>query len=99
MARKKSKKSKDEQKLSKEAIERIEHFLWCFPPKYFSRNLRSMVVDWMENNTDGGPIYEEELLSQISSFFRVLDLIEDEGIFDSEDYEINWGHKPEPDEN
>lgn len=93
MAKKKVKESKDEQKLSKEAIESIEHFFWCHPPKYFSRNLRNMVVEWMESNTDGGPAYDEELLSQLSSFFHVLDLIEDEGKFDSEDYEINWGHK------
>lgn len=95
MAKKKVKKSRDEQKLSKEAIERIEHFFWCIPPKYFSRNLRSMIVDWVESKCDGGPIYQEELLSQLTMFFPVLDVIEDEGKFDSEDYERNWGHKPE----
>ncbi len=95
MAKKKVKMSKEEQKLSKEAIAAIEHFFWCFPPKYFSRNLRSMVVDWMEGQSIGGPLYQEELLSQLTTFFPVLDLIEDEGKFDSEDYERNWGHKPD----
>jgi hypothetical protein len=95
MAKNKIKKSKEEQKLSKEAIESIEHFFWCHPPKYFSRNLRSMIVDWMEGHSGGAPIYQEELLSQLTTFFPVLDLIEDEGKFDSEDYEINWGHKPD----
>lgn len=52
-----------------------------------------MVVDWMAHNSGGEPFYEEELLSQVSQFFNVLDLIEDEGRFDSEDYKINWGHK------
>lgn len=99
MAKRKGKKSKEEQKLSKEAIERIEHFFWCHPPKYFSRNLRSMTVDWMERQRGGGPIYQEELLSQLTSLFPVLDLIEDEGKFDSEDYERNWGHRPDLDEN
>lgn len=95
MAKKKIKKSKDEQKLSKEAIARIEHFFWCCPPKYFSRNLRIMTVDWMERQSGGEPLYQEELLSQLTTFFPVLDLIEDEGRFDSEDYERNWGHKPD----
>ena len=49
----------------------------------------------MESQSDGGPIYQEELLSQLTTFFPVLDLIEDEGKFDSEDYETNWGHKPD----
>lgn len=96
MAKKKTEPpNKEEQKLSKEAIESIEHFFWCHPPKYFSRNLRSLIVDWMELNDTGVPSFQDELLSQLTSFFPVLDLIEDEGKFDSEDYDINWGHKPE----
>jgi hypothetical protein len=95
MARKKIKKSKDEQKLSKEAIEAIEHFFRCYPPKYFSRNLRCLIVDWMERNNDGITLFQEELFSQLTLFFRVLDLIEDEGKFDLQDYERNWGHKPD----
>lgn len=95
MAKKKIKKSVAEQKLSKEAIEAIEHFFWCCPPKYFSRNLRSMSIGWMERQSAGGPLYQEELLSQLTSFFPVLDLIEDESKFESEDYEKNWGHKPD----
>ena len=51
-----------------------------------------MVVDWMESNSSGGPIYQEEVLAQLNSFFDVLDLIEDEGTFDSEDYKEDWGH-------
>lgn len=97
MAKKVSKKSHEhEPKLSKDAIENLEHFFRCHPPKYFNRNLRSLVVDWMECNNTGAPIFQDELLSQLNSLFPVLDHIEDEGIFDSEDYEINWGHKPEP---
>jgi hypothetical protein len=69
MAKKKGKKSNEEQKLSKEAIERIEHFFWCIPPKYFSRNLRNMTVDWMESQRGGSPLYQEELLSQLTTFF------------------------------
>jgi hypothetical protein len=92
MAKKTIKKSKDEQKLSKEAIEAIEHFFWCCPPKYFGRNLRSMLVDWLEYSSGMEASFREELLSQLMMFFPVLDLIEDEGKFDSEDYKINWGH-------
>lgn len=84
MAKKKSENAHDEPRLSKEAIAAFEHFFSCFPPKNFSRNLRSMVVDWMESNVDGGPLYDAELLSQLSLFFPVLDLIEDEGQFDQE---------------
>lgn len=84
MTKKKSKSVNDEPKLSKEAIAAMEHFFSCFPPKYFSRNLRRMVVDWMESNVAGGPDYDEELLSQLSLFFPVLDLIEDEGQFEQE---------------
>jgi hypothetical protein len=94
MASRKSKRGTDEEKkLSREAIDSLEHFFQFNHPKYFSRNLRSMVVDWMESNSSGGPIYQEEVLSQLNSFFIVLDLIEDEGTFNSEDYKENWGHQ------
>lgn len=93
---KKNTQSKQAQKLSKEAIEKIEHFFWCCPPKYFSRNLRSLVVDWMERNDDGPTFFQQELFLQLILFFPILDLIEDEGKFTSEDYDTNWGHKPGP---
>ncbi len=96
MAKKKSKTSKEENpKLSKEAIERMEHFFSCHPPKYFNRNLRSLIVDWMDLNNIGEADFQEELLAQLNSFFPVLDFIEDEGKFGSEDYNINRVHKPE----
>ena len=92
MNRKNRKGIHEERRLSKEAIDSLEHFFQFNHPKYFSRNLRSMVVDWMESNSSGGPIYQEEVLAQLNSFFDVLDLIEDEGTFDSEDYKEDWGH-------
>lgn len=92
MAKKKGKKPNEEPKLSKEAIERMEHFFRCVPPKYFSRNLRSMLVDWLEYSSGMEASFQEELLSQLMMFFPVLDLLEDEGKFDSEDYKRNWRH-------
>lgn len=92
MAKKKVKGEKVERKLSKEAIDAIEHFFWCTPPKYFNRNLRGMLVDWLEYSSGMEASFQEELLSQLMIFFPVLDLIEDEGKFESEDYKRNWGH-------
>lgn len=89
MAKKKITKAKSEQKLSKETIEEIEHFFWCFPPKYFSRNLRNMTIDLIAAHDGTEPLYIHELLMQLSMFLPVLDRIEDEGTFDSKDYERN----------
>ena len=78
-----------EPRLSKDVLENIDHFFSCFPPKHFSRNLRNMTVDLIEAHNGTEPQYLHELLMQLSMFFPVLDSIEDEGKYYSEDYERN----------
>lgn len=73
---------KQEPKLSQNAIAALEHFFTCFPPKYFSRNIRNAVIQLLETSSAGSPLYQEELLAQLALFLPVLDLIEDEGRFE-----------------
>jgi hypothetical protein len=92
MARRMKRNISEEEKLSAVAIESLEHFFRFNHPKYFSRNLRSMVIDWIEWNSAAPPAYQQEVLSQLNNFLVVLDLIEDEGTFNTEEYKENWGH-------
>lgn len=87
--KKKTTRIKVKLRLSKEVLENIDHFFTCFPPKHFSRNLRNMIVDLMEAHDGTEPMYLHELLMQLSMFFPVLDSIEDEGKYHSDDYERN----------
>jgi hypothetical protein len=92
MAKRKKKATppaKKEPLLSEEMQEGIDHFFSCFPPKHFSRNLRNMSIDLIELNNGLEPLYLQELFMQLSLFFPLLDLIEDEGNYHSEDYEHN----------
>ncbi len=78
-----------EPELSPELQSAFLHFLTNFPPKYFSRNLRDMFIDFIELNRGLYPHYLTELSFQLSMFYNVLDIAEDEGKYDSKDYERN----------
>lgn len=81
MARKKRSKTskKVEPVLSKELQSEFAHFLQCHPPKFFSRNLRNMVVELITHQKGFYPDYLNPLLMALEMFFDVLDKAEDEG--------------------
>lgn len=67
----------DETLLSKEVQIELAAFLQHFPPKEFSRNLRQMVLEYMESQLGGVSSHTDRLLIALESFFNVLDIAED----------------------
>lgn len=64
--------------LSKELQCAFAHFLQCYPPKFFSRNLRNMVVELVTYQKGCYPDYLNPLLMAMEMFFDLLDKAEDE---------------------
>jgi len=74
----KSSINKSSPTLSPELQEAFAHFLECNPPKYFSRNLRNVLVEVVTNQKGDYPMYLNALLLSMEMFFEVLDTAEDE---------------------
>lgn len=70
----------DETLLSKEVQVELAAFLQHFPPKEFSRNLRQMVLEYMESQLGGVSSHTDRLIIALESFFNVLDIVEDKWV-------------------
>jgi hypothetical protein len=80
MAKKqKSKRTKkvDESILSKEVQVEFAVFLQQFPPKEFARNLRSLVIEFMQSQLDGSADFTAQMLPAMDGLFDVLNKAED----------------------
>jgi hypothetical protein len=76
--RPKSSVKKSTRALSPELQDAFAHFLDCHPPKFFSRNLRNVLVEVVANHQGNYPLYLNSFLLSMEMFFEVLDTAEDE---------------------
>jgi hypothetical protein len=70
-------KKVDESILPKEVQVEFAVFLQHFPPKEFSRNLRSLIIEFMHSQLDGSADFATQVLLGVDGLFAVLNKAED----------------------
>ena len=83
---KKPKSKTSEPILSIKLQESFARFLDFVSPKHFSRSLRDATLEISENCEEGVPLYHGDLVRGLEMFFHVLDLAEDEGKYNNNEY-------------
>lgn len=79
MARKKNKNQIDKstQAIDENLLEALNHFIEFHPPERMSRNLRKMLVEFLQYQGATEAVYLNDLLYDLEGLFHVLDVASD----------------------